>query len=174
MTEFVVPITVVVADDHPAMRSGLVRMLRSQDGIDVVGEARDGTEALRLCRDEEPTVRWSENERIVEVVPEGQRDWKVVRPADFAPPSQELSLAANSLLNLQATEVLFVEHPKWPKAGPRIEIETTGGTQVLTIAPQPDAEGRHLAVVSGREPVFGLRGAVVERLLRTFRGERPE
>lgn len=56
MTEFVVPITVVVADDHPAMRSGLVRMLRSQDGIDVVGEARDGTEALRLCWDEEPTV----------------------------------------------------------------------------------------------------------------------
>ncbi len=136
-------------------------------------ELRDKT-VIRFRRDEEPTVRWSENERIVEVVPEGQRDWKVVRPADFAPPSQELSLAANSLLNLQATEVLFVEHPKWPKAGPRIEIETTGGTQVLTIAPQPDAEGRHLAVVSGREPVFVLRGAVVERLLRTFRGERPE
>lgn len=136
-------------------------------------ELRDKT-VVRFRRDDEPRVRWSESERIVEVVPEGQRDWTVVRPAGFEPPTQELSLAANSLLNLQATEVLFIDHPRWPKAGPRIEIETTSGSQVLTIAPEPDEQGRHLAVVSGREPVFVLRGAVVERLLQVFRGEALE
>ena len=133
-------------------------------------ELRDKT-VIRFRWDEAPKVRWSEDERTVVVEPEGQRDWKVVSPADFAPPAQELNLAANSLLNLQATEILFIEHPRWPKAGPRIEIETSSGSQVVTIAPEPDEQGRHLAVVSGREPVFVLRGAVVERLLRVFRGE---
>jgi hypothetical protein len=136
-------------------------------------DLRDKT-VVHFRRDEEPTVQWSENERIVRVSPDGQRGWTVLSPPDFAPDPQQLSLAANSLLNLQATEVLFEEHPRWPKAGPRIEIITASGTKVVTISPEPDEQGRHLAVVSGREPVFVLRGAVVERLLRVFRGQPPE
>ena len=134
---------------------------------------RDKT-VVHFRRDDEPLIEWSENERTVRVQPDGQRDWKVVSPADFTPEPQQLSLAANSLLNLQATEVLFQEHPRWPKASPRIEVTTTSGRQVLTISPEPDEEGRYLAVVSGRDPLFVLRGAVVERLLRVFRGEPPE
>ncbi len=40
-------IRVLVADDHPVVRSGLVGVLTSLDGFDVVGVAADGKEAVR-------------------------------------------------------------------------------------------------------------------------------
>ena len=39
-------ITVLVVDDHPVVRSGLVGMLDVEDDLEVVGEAADGEEAL--------------------------------------------------------------------------------------------------------------------------------
>ncbi len=39
-------ISVLVVDDHPVVRSGLVGMLDVEDDLDVVGEAGDGEEAL--------------------------------------------------------------------------------------------------------------------------------
>jgi len=47
---------IVVADDEPIARRGLLRMLRSVSGITVVGEAGDGTTALQLIRDQQPNV----------------------------------------------------------------------------------------------------------------------
>ena len=35
-------IRVVIADDHPMFRAGVVMSLREQEGIVVVGEAADG------------------------------------------------------------------------------------------------------------------------------------
>ena len=49
-------VRVVIADDHPVVRSGIRDMLSTADGITVVGEAEDGAEALRLTRDEHPDV----------------------------------------------------------------------------------------------------------------------
>ncbi|GAA3454800.1 MULTISPECIES: response regulator [Dactylosporangium] len=46
MTE---PITVLVADDHPLFRKGLRALLHSMPGFEVVGEATDGAEAVRLA-----------------------------------------------------------------------------------------------------------------------------
>lgn len=40
------PIRVLVADDHPVVREGLVMLLGCQDGFEVVGEASDGEEAV--------------------------------------------------------------------------------------------------------------------------------
>jgi NarL family two-component system response regulator LiaR len=42
------PIRVLVTDDHPVVRHGLLVLLQDQDGIDVVAEAADGKEALEL------------------------------------------------------------------------------------------------------------------------------
>lgn len=50
------PARVVVADDHPLYRQGIVRALEAAGGIEVVGEAADGTVALTLIRALEPDV----------------------------------------------------------------------------------------------------------------------
>ena len=46
-------ISVVVADDHPLLRDGVIRTLQSQGGIDVLGEAdsaESAIEQVRTCR----------------------------------------------------------------------------------------------------------------------------
>lgn len=49
-------IRVVVADDQAAVREGLAVMLDLLDDVDVVGEAADGEEALRLVAEHAPDV----------------------------------------------------------------------------------------------------------------------
>jgi len=49
-------ITVVIADDHPIFRDGIQRLLASQSDISVLGEARDGAEALELTRRTHPQI----------------------------------------------------------------------------------------------------------------------
>jgi two-component system, NarL family, nitrate/nitrite response regulator NarL len=47
---------VVVVDDHPFYRDGLIRGLRQSGYIDVVGEAESGREGLELIREKQPDV----------------------------------------------------------------------------------------------------------------------
>ena len=49
-------IKVFVVDDHDLVRMGITRMLADVDGIDVVGEACSGEEALRDVREFNPDV----------------------------------------------------------------------------------------------------------------------
>jgi DNA-binding NarL/FixJ family response regulator len=50
------PIRILIADDHPMVRDGLRALLGTQPDFDVVGDARDGEEALRLAYDMRPDV----------------------------------------------------------------------------------------------------------------------
>src|SRR5699024_4143532 len=50
------PIRVLVADDHPAVLSGLVTLLDSAPDITVVAQAVDGTSALRAAQQHRPDV----------------------------------------------------------------------------------------------------------------------
>ena len=44
------PARVLIADDHELVRDGFRRMLSYEEDLEVVGEARDGREAVELCR----------------------------------------------------------------------------------------------------------------------------
>lgn len=49
-------VRVAIADDHPVFRDGLALLLEQQEGIQVVGTAGDGNEALALCLEVRPDV----------------------------------------------------------------------------------------------------------------------
>lgn len=49
-------LTLLVVDDHPVVRDGIVGMVGSADDIDVVGEASDGAEAVALAQVHAPDV----------------------------------------------------------------------------------------------------------------------
>ncbi len=53
MTE---PIRVLVADDHPLFRDGLIALLRDEPDTELTGTAATGTEAVDLARETQPDV----------------------------------------------------------------------------------------------------------------------
>ena len=50
------PIRVLIADDHDMVRTGLRLLLETEDDIEVVGEAKDGFEALEMTKQLHPDV----------------------------------------------------------------------------------------------------------------------
>ena len=49
-------ITLLIVDDHPIVRDGLSGMFATDPGFDVLGEATDGAEAIRLAQTLKPDV----------------------------------------------------------------------------------------------------------------------
>jgi len=49
-------IRVMLVDDHNVVRSGLSTLLRAYDDLEMVGEARNGLEAVNLCRQKKTDV----------------------------------------------------------------------------------------------------------------------
>jgi NarL family two-component system response regulator LiaR len=49
-------IKVMLVDDHNVVRSGLATFLRAYDELELVGEAKNGLEAVHLCQQKQPDV----------------------------------------------------------------------------------------------------------------------
>ena len=49
-------VRLLLADDHPLVRSGLIKLLESYKEFTVIGEAKDGEEAVALTRKLKPDI----------------------------------------------------------------------------------------------------------------------
>jgi NarL family two-component system response regulator LiaR len=49
-------IRVIIADKQSAFKEGLCRLLRDEDGLEIIGQAADGEEAVRLTNELKPDV----------------------------------------------------------------------------------------------------------------------
>ena len=49
-------IKIIIADDHTIVREGLVKLLKEEEGMEVISEARDGREAVKQVQSQEPDV----------------------------------------------------------------------------------------------------------------------
>src|SRR5262249_28221501 len=50
------PVRIVIADDHAIFRDGLRRLLEAEHHLNVIGEASDGAEAVKLVRQLKPDI----------------------------------------------------------------------------------------------------------------------
>ncbi|MGI8531797.1 MAG: response regulator transcription factor [Geodermatophilaceae bacterium] len=50
------PVRVLIVDDHPVVRTGLIGMLAGEADIEVVGEGASGADAVRLAAELAPDV----------------------------------------------------------------------------------------------------------------------
>lgn len=66
-------IRIIIADDHLIFRQGLLKLLKSSNKIDVVGEAGDGKEALDLIKTESPEIA------ILDISMPGLSGFEVIR-----------------------------------------------------------------------------------------------
>ena len=47
---------IFIADDHQIFRQGLIKLLETENTLDIVGESGDGAEALQMVRDLKPAI----------------------------------------------------------------------------------------------------------------------
>jgi two-component system nitrate/nitrite response regulator NarL len=111
-------IRVVIADDHPVLREGLRRLLEDDGGFEVVGQAADGLEAVRLAREQRPDVllldlampRASGFDALRELAAaaDGPKVLLLTVAIDDAQVVQALELGARGVVMKEAaTEILF-------------------------------------------------------------------
>jgi DNA-binding NarL/FixJ family response regulator len=141
-------IRVAIADDHPAVRSGLKALLASVEGIEVIGESADGAAAVELALRERPQVV------VMDIRMPGQDGIEATRNLAAAAPD----VAVLILTMLEDDESVFAAM----RAGAR--------GYVLKGAEQEEIVGAIRAVSRG-EAIFGP--GVAQRVLQLFGSESP-
>jgi two-component system nitrate/nitrite response regulator NarL len=53
-----IPVRMILADDHELFRDGFIAMLKKEPDIEIVGEAKDADELIKLTRELKPDLNF--------------------------------------------------------------------------------------------------------------------
>jgi DNA-binding NarL/FixJ family response regulator len=95
------PITIILADDHKIVRQGMRSLLQSQPGFEVIGEASDGEEALRLIETLSPDIAFMD---VMMPILNGIEAAKIARQRGLKTKLIFLSMHANSTYAVRALQ----------------------------------------------------------------------
>jgi DNA-binding NarL/FixJ family response regulator len=97
---------VLIADDHPLMLQGIRRALQDSEGLEVVGEARSGEEALALIERRKPDIVLLDLHMPgmggLECIAEIKRSWPEVKAVVISASDERTSIDAALLAGASA------------------------------------------------------------------------
>lgn len=91
---------ILIADDHPVVRQGLKQILSLDPGLEVVGEAKNGNEALELAR----TLEW--DVAILDYSMPGRSGLELIKDIKREHPKRPVLVLSMHPEELHATRVL--------------------------------------------------------------------
>ncbi len=100
------PVTLILADDHPIVRQGLRHLLEKEADFRIIGEAGDGVEAIRLVERMEPDIL------LVDMMMPGLNGLEVLRQIKKLSPGTR-----TIVLSMQSADAYVVEALKNGAAG---------------------------------------------------------
>jgi DNA-binding NarL/FixJ family response regulator len=116
-------VTVLLADDHPIIRQGLLRLLEAEPDFQVVGEASDGLQAVELAEKLKPNIL------VIDMMMPGLNGLDVLRQVRRRSPR-----TLNIVLSMQSADAYVVEALKSGASG--YILKDSGPGEVLIAARQ--------------------------------------
>jgi len=126
------PVTVLLADDHPIVRHGLRHLLEEEPNIKIVGEASDGLQAVQL------TERFKPNVLILDIMMPDLNGLEVLRQVKERAPA-----TCCIVLSMQSADVYVVEALKAGAMG--YVLKETGPSELLNAVQQVLGGHRYLS-----------------------------
>lgn len=178
---------VLVVDDHPVVRHGLVQLINKQPGLTVCGEAEDPDEALRLAEKLQPdlmitdlTLKGGSGLELIKAVHERLPETKIlvasIHDEDLYA-DRVLQAGAVGYINKQQSVTKMVEAVRKVLDG-RIALSDDMMRVILNraVGTNPDAETTPISRLSNRElQVFELLGqGMTTRQIADRMGVRPK
>lgn len=145
MTTETYTVRILVCDDHPVVRAGVMEMLQSQEDLSVVGEASDGAQAVLQARRIQPDVA------LVDLMMPGSDGFLAIAGISEASPATQVLV-----LSMQARYADVVR-----------AVEQGAAGYLLKDIPREDLFAAVRSVARGETPLAPLiAGDLLERLRR--------
>lgn len=112
-------VTILLADDHPIIRQGLLRLLDAEPGMKVVGEASDGLEAVQMAERLRPAIL------VIDMMMPGLNGLEALRQIRKRSPA-----TINIVLSMQSADAYVMEALRSGASG--YVLKDSGPAEVVT------------------------------------------